>query len=289
MVKISGINYRVNKNKIDTELKNVITEAVKSAFEQYYLQDNVNNSIDIETSNKNHKKLKKLTKDNEELANENYELTKKNEELMNNIHKLQYEKECIQAKIKEYEYEIENYRNKPIKYLSRIKECKAELVRVEDELDNVNETNKNLLKEVKSYQLKYKNIEEVYNDYISIDEEIKNGFKNLIDTKNIIAFIISGTDSDNLRFIWERIGIYIEKYDKDTIGKLKRTFDLFFEIFNSVHHLYTRIDTSIGDKFDMEIHSKVKDSKVSGAVTEVLFEGYTNVKTGKIEKSIVRI
>ncbi len=282
MVKISGINYRLNKNKIDTELKNVITEAVKSAFEQYYPQDNVNNSIDVETSNKNHKKLKKLAKDNEELANENYELSKKNEELMNNIHKLQVEKECIQAKIKTYEDEIENYRNEQIKYQARIKECEAEL-------DNVNETNKNLLNEVKSYQLKYKNIEEVYNDYISIDEEIKNGFKNLIDTKNIIAFIISGTDSDNLKLIWERIGIYIEKYDKDTIDKLKRTFDLFFEIFNSVHHLYTRIDTSIGDKFDIEIHSKVKDSKVSGAVTEVLFEGYTNIKTGKIEKSIVRI
>lgn len=282
MVKISGINYRVNKNKIDTELKNVITEAVKSVFEQYFLQDNVNNSIDVETSNKNHKKLKKLAKDNEELANKNYELSKKNEELMNNIHKLQDEKECIQAKIKTYEDEIENYRNEQINHLSRIKECEAEL-------DNVNETNKNLLKEVKSYQLKYKNIEEVYNDYISIDEEIKNGFKNLIDTKNIIAFIISGTDSDNLRFIWERISIYIEKYDKDTIGKLKRTFDLFFEIFNSVHHLYTRIDTSIGDKYDIEIHSRTQDSKVSGAVTEVLFEGYTNIKTGKTEKSIVRI
>lgn len=124
---------------------------------------------------------------------------------------------------------------------------------------------------------------------MSIDEDIRKGFSNMIDTETIITFIISGTNIDSLRLIWERISIYLEKYDKDTIDILKNTFDLFFDIFNSVYKLYSRNNTLVGDKFSINKHSKIQGSKSSGEVEDVLLDGYINMKTSKIIKSIVRV
>lgn len=142
---------------------------------------------------------------------------------------------------------------------------------------------------IKEYHLRYGNIEKVYRDYMSIDEDIRKGFSNMIDTETIITFIISGTNIDSLRLIWERISIYLEKYDKDTIDILKNTFDLFFDIFNSVYKLYSRNNTLVGDKFSINKHSKIQGSKSSGEVEDVLLDGYINMKTSKIIKSIVRV
>lgn len=155
--------------------------------------------------------------------------------------------------------------------------------------DKLNQQNTILAEKNKVYKEKYDRLENVYESYKTLDADIRTGFSNILKEESPAGFIVSGTESDNLKMIWERISICLSKYSADEIAILNDVFNYLFELYTSVHGLYERVGAKVGDKFNDDLHVRSANSNVSGEIKEVLLDGYINVRNGKIVKSIVRM
>lgn len=137
------------------------------------------------------------------------------------------------------------------------------------------------------YKNKYSSLEKIYNNYISLDENIKNHFEGLINKENTLTFLVSGSSGKNLSLIFETISIHCSTYNSETLDVLRSMFDFFFEFFNTIeNNKYHRNGTQKGDYFDESVHSRISGG-IRGEISEVLIDGYYSESETK--KSMVRV
>lgn len=137
---------------------------------------------------------------------------------------------------------------------------------------------------------KYEEIDKIYSDFCSLDSQILVSLSNTIDTTDVNTFIVSSSQLENIKTLWEYIKQQLDNADLHDISILKNTFDYFFSTYNRYKKVYSMLEVKPGDEYDYDIHSKGSNSNSSGIISEVLLQGYKNDITGKTEaKSVVRV
>lgn len=133
---------------------------------------------------------------------------------------------------------------------------------------------------------------EIYTRYQSCKAKMPLQVENVICREGFEAFIVGLAQPDALEQLWEAArDAVLQKHD-DTEKKL--LWDMFtysLELINQTvaEPLYELETVEKGDAYDMERHTTVRGSRIQGNVTEVIFPGYRNLHTGRIEPTLIRI
>lgn len=136
---------------------------------------------------------------------------------------------------------------------------------------------------------KYNQLETIYRKYCSLSAVVLKAYDFIINRQSSIAFVLSGSNADNIKLFYEKICMEWKKYDDDILNTLNEVFDYLFEMFQVNHPNYSRIKTVVGDEFRLELHTRTADSLPVGKITQVIISGYTNDSGTKKNKSFVKI
>lgn len=227
--------------------------------------------IRIVSENQNNLQLVRNKTDSHELdiiKSENSELKKSLELNIRKINVIQNEIECYKKSVEEKEVALTNLFEENSKMNMKL-----------DELNN----------QLKILS-KYKEIENIYSSFCSLNKQITCALANTISTKDVNAFIVSGSQIENIKTLWEFIKHQLDNISSNEIRILKDTFEYFFNAYNRYKKIYSMLEVKTGEEFDSDYHSKGSNSKSAGIISEVLLQGFKNDITGVIEtKSVVRV
>ena len=139
---------------------------------------------------------------------------------------------------------------------------------------------------------KYNKFEEIYGVYNLLVEKTREELKGIYGDDGVENFLFRGIQYQNIEMLWEYMRNKIIENDIEDINKVNNIFTYFFDRYNELYNekIYSRMETSIGDEFDNDLHVRLWDSSVSGKISNVILEGYINNNTGRIEKkSLVEV
>jgi len=176
------------------------------------------------------------------------------------------------------------------------RELNSKYEELKKELDTTQKENKNLKEELKEALNKleevdseyFKKIKESFELYNSLSLSTKENLKNIFKEDDLIGFLVSGVQNENVKSLWDYIQhLIVENKNSEEIEKLKTIFYFLFGL-NSSSSNYILDEVKVGDKFDEHSHINISENK-SGEISEVVFKGFKN-KHGKIiQKSIVKV
>lgn len=251
---------------------------------------------------------------NKKLKKEITELKASNKDLGNTL--LAYQRECQALTIQNEKLtsQLRAERNDAAQKMAELREeivqCNLEKSSLERELEHANaklqKSNNQIDEMIREmdfmeqkanecqnkaayYQDKYKNIDDCFEAYKALSWEIHNDLERVLSGDSPEIFFCYGTQWTNIEALWDLISYKLTKYSADELDTLKSIFDYFFQCYQSVNENYIRLDVSIGDEFDDDIHTRASNSAVSGRISEILLKGYEGKRNGKIKKSIVRM
>lgn len=118
---------------------------------------------------------------------------------------------------------------------------------------------------------------DVYEEYMELDQEIKDKYKNIICVDTIEGFVCAGMKWENIVCIWDVIKHEIDSHgrvEREEFRILNNVLDYYFNIFQKYHDDCIRYHVTVGDKYDDSIHCRAPGSETMGIVTAVLLEGF---------------
>lgn len=198
---------------------------------------------------------------------------------------LQEELERAKKEISGLQQEVETARTEQI-------DSDKEIDRLHKELDasTTLQTNYNKAKtEIDRYRETYGALEDAFSQFHRLDSNIRNSFQSILNASSPIAFLLSGSDLENIRLYFEKVCMEWEKYSDDTLKILNNVFDCLFEQFRINHPEYHRIETFEGETFNLEKHDRTSSSPPVGKIKRIIISGYTNQTGSKKMKSYVEI
>lgn len=142
---------------------------------------------------------------------------------------------------------------------------------------------------VQYYEKNYRKLEEVYRIYCSLSAELHQELDRVLCADSAELFLAWGSQWDNLEALWDFLSYRVRELEEDERIALCDVFDYLFEVYQKVSLSYERLNASVGDEFDEDIHTRGANSAVGGTITKVLLQGYRGIHKGKIKKSIVLI
>ena len=144
-----------------------------------------------------------------------------------------------------------------------------------------------LQEEVSEYRQKYLPLKNAYQLYKSLPDEVQAKYASVVDASSPLAFLVSGSDIENINLYYENVCMEWEKYQDDVLEKLNQVFDFLFEQFRVNHSDYTRIQTNTGEAFNLESHIRTADSPPVGNISKIIIAGFGN--GNKLKKSFVKL
>ena len=192
------------------------------------------------------------------------------------IQRANVEKERIDNHVKQV---TDKYNSLAERYNKDISVLKSRLSEAEAEKDALKST--------------YAETEELFNLYRNLSEDTRDSLSNVVCDVDMMHFVCSLSNEDNLRRIWEYIkGILSYEDCVSDIESLTKIFDYFFKLYNTslAEAVFRMDDTEIGDDYDDNLHAKARGSASSGSIRRILLRGYVSVNTGRpICKSVVYV
>lgn len=143
--------------------------------------------------------------------------------------------------------------------------------------------------ETHSYQTTYGALETAFSQFHNLSGDIQESFQTIVNGASPIAFLLSGSNRENIRLFFEKVCMEWEKYDDNTLQVLNEIFDYLFEQFRINNPEYHRIETVREEEFRMEKHTRTAGSPPVGKVKRIIISGYTNESGNKKVKSYVEI
>lgn len=279
---IDMILYALKNDAVKKEIVNIIDEnkkkpSVKEENSNYEIKENVS-------------EIKEDTVDIEKYINENNEYKEKLNTYINLTNELN--EQLVQYKICVEDLKEKNleYKNKYEKGQKKYTDIAEENSKIKNQYSIINNEYNKLNDELDIYKKTYKNLDDIYNNFLSLRDEIKDNLSNVIKADNSELFLCYGVQWDNLEALWQFISYKLNEYNEDELNMLISTFNYLFEKYNQVQNLYELMNVNIGDEFDEDLHTRGAESRVAGNITKVMLNGYKNIRTNKIiQKSIVRI
>ena len=185
------------------------------------------------------------------------------------------EKSDLQQKLEESNKEIANLRETNTTLQNKCNEAQTNYNKAKTEIDRYRET--------------YGALEDAFSQFHRLDSNIRNSFQSILNASSPIAFLLSGSDLENIRLYFEKVCMEWEKYSDDTLKILNNVFDYLFEQFRINHPEYHRIETFEGETFNLEKHDRTSSSPPVGKIKRIIISGYTNQTGSKKMKSYVEI
>lgn len=189
---------------------------------------------------------------------------------------------------KEYEKKLDDLQKRFDDKSERVVELENQLKDIKSEVNDSKNKRTEAEKERDRYKKKYMSLELAFDKYCSLSNNVLMSFQSIINNSSSLAFLISGTNDDSIRLLFEKISMEWKKYDSQTLHTLNEVFDFLFEHFQINNPEYKRIQTEVGENFDLEKHNRTAESLPVGKITQVIISGYSN-KTGKKIKSFVEV
>lgn len=140
-----------------------------------------------------------------------------------------------------------------------------------------------------SYQTTYGALEIAFSQFHDLSGDIQESFQTIVNGASPIAFLLSGSNRENIRLFFEKVCMEWEKYSDNTLQVLNEIFDYLFEQFRINNPEYHRIETVREEEFRMEKHTRTAGSPPVGKVKRIIISGYTNESGNKKVKSYVEI
>lgn len=213
------------------------------------------------------------------------------------LQKLKEQNDSLQQQLLQKESEIDE-RNVQIAQKDRkIQALKEELEDQKKLCEQQKRSSQKKLKEIeqekqivqeklKEYQTQFGMIEKIQTQYKKLSEKKKDAIKNIIPESSMIQILISGTQEDNIKGLWDYCS-YNKKDDE--FECLKEIFQGLFQVFQTCHDGYRLEVPDIGEEYDSESHTKDGDCMImSGHISEVILAGYSSSHK-IIHKPIVKI
>ena len=198
---------------------------------------------------------------------------------------LQEELKRANEKISDLQQEVETARTKQIASDKEIDRLHNELAANTTLQTEYNEAKT----EIDRYRETYGALEDAFSQFHRLDSDIRNSFQSILNASSPIAFLLSGSDLENIRLYFEKVCMEWEKYSDDTLKILNNVFDYLFEQFRINHPEYHRIETFKGETFNLEKHDRTSSSPPVGKIKRIIISGYTNQTGSKKMKSYVEI
>lgn len=139
------------------------------------------------------------------------------------------------------------------------------------------------------YKDNFQSLFDIYKKYIELGKEITLSFDAIVNTTSPMLFLLSISNSDNLKLFIERLHMEWKKYNESDLRILNQVFDFAFEQFRLINPEYHRIKTNVGEDLNIDKHIRTADSLPVGKITKVIIEGYTNETGTKKVKSYVEV
>ncbi|OON95589.1 MAG: hypothetical protein ATN36_07870 [Epulopiscium sp. Nele67-Bin005] len=160
-------------------------------------------------------------------------------------------------------------------------------------LQNKKEIYKKNLKKVEQnlneFRLSYETLEDIYNLYLSIPNEIQLELSHIFkSTNNSCQFLACSSNIESLKLFWDYIFecMQQEKDENNLICNLITIFDYFFDLYNQLNPNIERCIVEVGDKYDKNLHTSLR--RVIGNIKLIQLLGIQDNTTNEIiRKSIV--
>jgi len=163
----------------------------------------------------------------------------------------------------------------------------------------INDKNNLLENELKEKNIKmevllkrFKEFSDLYAVYNSLSQRTISSLNGIFRGNTVEEFIFCGVQQENIQCLWEFNKGEVLAGRLEEIKKLDEIFRYFLNANNKIYEdsMYEIQTVHLGEVFDEDKHIRHIDSKVVGNISEVIFNGYINIRNAKIvKKSIVKI
>lgn len=207
------------------------------------------------------------------------------------------------AELQHLQEELERAKKEISDLQQKVKAAETKQIASDEKISNLRETNTTLQNkcneaqtnyneaktEIDRYRETYGALEDAFSQFHRLDSDIQTSFQSILNASSPIAFLLSGSDLENIRLYFEKVCMEWEKYSDDTLKILNNVFDYLFEQFRINHPEYHRIETFEGETFNLEKHDRTSSSPPVGKIKRIIISGYTNQTGSKKMKSYVEI
>lgn len=277
----------IKKALEDKEIKKIIREIVNEDEKTSKFTSFFNDKEEKEKIKKLKEKIEELSKEVEDLKRNSKEQQEYYEE--KNI-SLKNEKNSLENEVRNMKIEINRLNALLHEKDCNLKKIEEEISDYEDELMIVKKRAKSYKEKLLNYENTYEELEKYFKKFNNLSIDIKQSLERVIKGNSAELFLASGVQRDNLDELWDYISYYLNKLSSEEIEILKEIFEYLFKKYNEINKVLVFDDVHVGDEFDEEIHTRGKDSRISGEISEIQLTGYKYIKSGKIiKKSIVKI
>lgn len=202
---------------------------------------------------------------------------------------LQTEYQNLQNSFKEKERQNRDLQASLLEAHGKIEKLQTDLEEQECEISALQKKYADAEAETHNYQTTYGALETAFSQFHNLSGDIQESFQTVVNGASPIAFLLSGSNRENIRLFFEKICMEWEKYDDNTLQVLNEIFDYLFEQFRINNPEYHRIETVREEEFRMEKHTRTAGSPPVGKVKRIIISGYTNESGNKKVKSYVEI
>ncbi|MBU9712739.1 hypothetical protein [Evansella tamaricis] len=167
-----------------------------------------------------------------------------------------------------------------------------EYLRLQNKHAELFEQHKTVLQERNHYKENYEPLESIHNLFLNLSPNTKQSLVGIFKGMTIHEFLSCGVQYENLDSLWEYMKRETIEGSNQDLDSLNEIFRFFFHAYNKIYDspIYEIQSTSIGQRFDEDLHIRGGNSKVIGEISSVLLNGYYNRINNKIiKKSIVQI
>ena len=179
----------------------------------------------------------------------------------------------------EYERQIDTF-------AAEMKEMQMRISMYQDAAVKQNFTMERTTQELDRYQTQFGTPMQAFTKFWQLNESIRRQFSGWIDAASAVAFLVTGSDEQNIPQIFNQICMEWAHYTAFELETLNTVFDLLFKVAQIRHPDWCRINTAEGDSFDSSKHTPASSGAMSETVSRVIIRGYENA-SGTVQKSLV--
>lgn len=289
--------------KFKDNLLRLLREDKDVRQEIFSLVNTVERSTQIKENVLNQEDAADMHIEDSEKSEEFSDLIRKQEIEINNLKKecknkeLQFQliKEDSLKKIKEYKHivselteknkQCESDKNKYFMALdtmdAKYKKLQQEYNQIETEMRQLKTESLNAVRCAESFQKNYGKLDDMYQKYLGLGENIQLGLQRVLSPDGNIAqtaeiFFGYGIQEDNLESLWSMIAMNYSDYDK--VGKLQdlvNIFCYFLEIHKKVTYKIVNYFCPLeGEEYDERKHTRTSESNATGKIAKVILPGF---------------
>ena len=209
----------------------------------------------------------------------------KNDELYLQIQELQSENDRLHSEIKRLKNQLVLEENRHFESEQDLKEIKKHNQILSEQLHQV-QLNYSILNERFQHEIN------VFECFRNLSSGLKTSLSGIFRGDSLNHFLYCGVQKSNIELLWDTIKLRVIDGNVEEFEELNSIFMYFFNAYNSIFEkpLYELQSVNENEKFDNEKHMRTTSSRASGEVKQIVFKGYINTNSKKIErKSIVQL